>query len=139
MNKKTKIILFIVVFCAILIIPFAVNAGNKTTSVDVSLDTPEINAMGDNKQCIEDAQWMRENHMKLLDQWRNDVVRDGSTQYVSSTGQVYEKSLDDTCLKCHSNPEEFCHKCKESANVEFYCWDCHGANDPDLHTVTGQN
>ncbi len=139
MNKKTKIILFIVVFCAILIIPFAVNAGNKSTTVDVSLDTPEINAMGENAQCIEDAQWMRENHMKLLDQWRNDVVRDGSTQYVSSTGQVYEKSLDDTCLKCHSNPEEFCNKCHESANVEFYCWDCHGANDPDLHTVNGQN
>jgi hypothetical protein len=134
MNKKTKIILFIVVFCAILIIPFAVNAGKTASAVEVSLDTPEINALSE-KKCVEDTQWMRENHMKLLDDWRNEVVRDGSTQYVASDGTVYEKSLDDTCLSCHSNPEEFCNKCHENANVDLYCWDCHGTTDPDLHST----
>lgn len=138
MNKKTKIALFIVVFCAILIIPFAVNAGNKASAVEVSLDTPTINAMSE-KKCVEDTAWMRENHMKLLDEWRNEVVRDGEMQYVSSDGTVYEKSLDDTCLECHSNPEEFCNKCHENANVELYCWDCHGANNPELHDVNSGN
>lgn len=134
MSKKAKIILFIVVACVLLLIPFAVNAGHKADAVEVSLDTPEINAMTD-KQCVEDADWMREHHMQLLNEWRDEVVRGGEIMYVSSNGKVYEKSLDDTCLKCHSNPEEFCNKCHENANVELYCWDCHGANDPELHNV----
>ena len=45
MSKKAKIILFIVVACVLLLIPFAVNAGHKADAVEVSLDTPEINAM----------------------------------------------------------------------------------------------
>ncbi len=128
MSPKAKVALFIVAFCALLILPFAANAGSKTEAPEPSLDTPTINAMSD-KQCVESTEYMRSSHMQLLDQWRTDVVRGGDTQYVSSTGQVYEKSLDDTCLGCHSNPEEFCDTCHSYSGVTLYCWDCHGVSD----------
>ena len=70
-------------------------------------------------------EYMKDNHMQLLDEWRNDVVRDGSREYESASGQVYEKSLDGTCLECHSNREEFCDSCHDYASVDPYCWDCH--------------
>lgn len=135
MSAKGKVALFVIVFCLIAILPFAANATSASAQSndgpDISLDTPTINAMSD-KQCIEDTDWMASNHMKLLDQWRTDVVRDGNTQYVSSSGKVYEKSLDDTCLSCHSNKEEFCDSCHEYEQVDPYCWDCH---DPEAGTV----
>ncbi len=128
-----KIIHVVVIFALVMIIPFLVNIGNKSEALELSTDTPEINALA-TKACVEDTEWMRSHHMQLLDQWRDEVVRGGSTQYVSSTGQIYDKSLDDTCLKCHSNAEEFCTKCHENANVELYCWDCHGTSDLSLQT-----
>ena len=133
MSAKGKIGIFIAVFCAIMIIPFLVNAGNKSEALELDLNTPEINALA-NKACVEDTEYMRSHHMQMLDQWRDEVVRGGSTQYVSSTGQVYDKSLDDTCLRCHSNAKDFCTKCHENANVELYCWDCHGTSDTSLQS-----
>lgn len=120
--KKT--IYVIVIFLIIMIIPFAVNIGNASPAPEPSLDTPAINAMSE-KVCIEDTDFMRSHHMQMLVEWRDETVRDGARQYVSTSGQVYEKSLDDTCLVCHSNPEQFCDTCHTYANVEINCWDCH--------------
>lgn len=130
MSSKGKIVLFIVVFCLIMVVPFAANAVTKTQEPTPSLDTPTINAMT-NKQCIESTEYMRSNHMKMLDQWRNDVVRGGDTTYVSSSGQIYDKSLDGTCLSCHSNSEEFCDTCHSYSGVSLYCWDCHSPSETD--------
>lgn len=77
------------------------------------------------EQCVESAQWMRANHMQLLDDWRHSVVRDQSRTYVSTTGKHFEKSLSNTCLECHDNKEEFCEACHGYASVKPYCWECH--------------
>lgn len=124
MSAKTRIFLFIAAFCVLLAIPFAANAAMQHDEFQVSLDTPEINALAD-RQCVEPVEYMRSSHMQMLNEWRDDVLRRGDTQYMSSTGQVYEKSLDDTCLACHSNKEEFCDACHAYENVDPYCWDCH--------------
>ncbi len=131
MSAKAKIALFVVVFCAIMLVPFLANAGSDGSHESPSLDTPTINAMSD-KKCIEDTEYMKSSHMQLLDQWRNEVVRDGATTYTSSSGQVYEMSLDDTCLSCHSNPEEFCNSCHSYSAVSLYCWECHSPSDQTL-------
>lgn len=78
------------------------------------------------KQCVEPAQWMRDNHMKLLDQWRTMVVRDGVDTYVASDGRQYTISLTNTCLKCHSK-QKFCDQCHSYVDVTPTCWDCHNA------------
>ena len=76
--------------------------------------------------CIEATPWMTANHMDLLNQWRDAVVRDGDFEYTSSaTGEVYLRSLTKTCLDCHDNREEFCTRCHDYANVAPTCWDCH--------------
>ncbi|MEG0460890.1 sulfate reduction electron transfer complex DsrMKJOP subunit DsrJ [Gordonibacter sp.] len=131
MGAKGKIVLFLVVICIVLLIPFAANAGTKTEGAVVSLDTPTINALSD-KGCIEDAEYMRGHHMVMLEQWRDDVVREGDCTYTSSSGQTYEKSLECTCFSCHSNPDEFCSSCHDYAGVAPYCGDCHAMTDAEL-------
>ena len=63
--------------------------------------------------------------MKLLDQWRNDVVREGKRIYISSTGKQYEMSLQNTCAKCHAKKSQFCDRCHNYVEVSPKCWDCH--------------
>lgn len=124
MYKGGRIIAFAAIFCLAVLSPFMVNAFAAPAGPDVSLDTPAIDAM-ENKQCIVSTQDIKDTHMQMLDQWRNDVVREGSRDLTDSSGQVYEKSLDSTCLKCHSNRQEFCDKCHAYAGVDPYCWECH--------------
>ncbi|OUO92020.1 menaquinol oxidoreductase [Gordonibacter sp. An230] len=124
MHKGGRIIAFAAVFCLVVLSPFIVNLANAAPAPEASLDTPTINALSQ-KECVADAAYMRDNHMQMLDEWRNDVVRAGSREYESASGQVYEKSLDGTCLECHSNREEFCDSCHDYAGVQPYCWECH--------------
>lgn len=128
MAKRKLTFIFIGVFCLVMIVPFILGAGKAQSAPDLDLDTPQIAAL-DVKECVEPVEYMRSSHMALLDQWRSEVVREGATEYVSSSGQVFEMGLDETCLGCHSNPEEFCETCHEYNNVEVYCWDCHGLTD----------
>lgn len=124
MYKGGRIILFAGLFVLLMAVPLIVNLGNATAAPTPSTDTPAIDALSE-KRCVESTEYMRSSHMQLLDEWRNDVVRDGSREYESASGQVYEKSLDGTCLECHSNREEFCDSCHDYASVDPYCWDCH--------------
>jgi hypothetical protein len=84
-------------------------------------------------ECVEAKDYMTANHMDLLNQWRDDVVRTGVRDYVSTTnGKVFDMSLSRTCMDCHSNKAEFCDACHTYTAVSPYCWDCHvepkGAN-----------
>ncbi len=135
MTKKWTIGIFIVIVIGIFAVPFLVNAGQPERDPEVSYDTPQINAM-EVKQCIEPTEYMKESHMVLLDEWRNSVVRDGNYEYRSQSGQIYEMSLDETCLGCHSNQADFCDKCHEYSSVELYCWQCHGNVDTENPEAT---
>lgn len=124
MGAKGKIAAFCIVFCIIMAIPLAANAGSTTSGAAPSLDTPEINALS-NKSCIESTEYMKSSHMQLLDSWRMQAVRGGATTYVSTSGVEYEMSMENTCFSCHSNPHEFCDSCHVYSSVSLYCWDCH--------------
>ncbi|MBN1652270.1 MAG: sulfate reduction electron transfer complex DsrMKJOP subunit DsrJ [Deltaproteobacteria bacterium] len=77
-------------------------------------------------KCVESKEYMLSEHMNLLDEWRDLVVREGQTTYVSTAyGDEYEMSFTKTCLDCHEKKEEFCDKCHTYADVTPYCWDCH--------------
>ena len=119
-----KIYLGIFIFLILIISPFAASLGKSNAPPVPSLDTPVINALA-TKQCIEPVEYMRADHMKLLYKWRDEAVRQGNTIYVNSRGQKYPISLENTCLKCHSNEEQFCQKCHTYVGVRLYCWDCH--------------
>ena len=124
MYKPTNIIIGLIVFLAVVTFPFWSSFGSATEFPEVSFDTPAINAMTD-PQCVEDTEYMRANHMKVLADWKVEVVRNGNRVYVANDGQEYLASLQNTCFECHSNYEDFCLKCHEYSNVRPTCWDCH--------------
>ncbi len=86
---------------------------------------PDIDVATAGKQCVRPAAEMRANHMKLLNQWRDEVLRTGDRQFFELDGKKYQKSLQNTCMKCHTSKKKFCDKCHEYASVSPYCWDCH--------------
>jgi len=68
---------------------------------------------------------MRASHMVLLNDWRDNVLRDGNRTTVEVGEKKYRKGLQMACMQCHSNKENFCDRCHTYASVKPYCWDCH--------------
>jgi hypothetical protein len=71
--------------------------------------------------------------MDLLNDWRDEAVRDGDRVYVGLGGVEYDKSIAGTCLdSCHSNRGEFCDRCHEYVGEEISCWECHSEQKSDV-------
>ncbi|MDA8087985.1 MAG: sulfate reduction electron transfer complex DsrMKJOP subunit DsrJ [Nitrospiraceae bacterium] len=126
MYNGGKIFFGIIVFLGIFTFPVYYNIGKADTTPKPSLNTPVINQMKV-KHCVEPKAFMRANHMQLLNEWRDSALRQGQRDYVSSTGETYNISLQNTCLHCHSNKEKFCDRCHNYMAVHPYCWSCHFA------------
>ncbi len=86
------------------------------------------------QRCIEPKGVMRAGHMRLLVRWRDEVVRNDQRSYIASDGQVWEKSLVKTCLKCHgpvdgsgrsTSAATACDECHNYVNAKLDCWNCH--------------
>ncbi|MDA8168549.1 MAG: sulfate reduction electron transfer complex DsrMKJOP subunit DsrJ [Nitrospiraceae bacterium] len=124
MYNGGKIILGLAVFAGLVTFPFLYNIGQADRQPDLKLDTPVIRQMAV-KHCVEPKAFMRAEHMQLLNDWRNEALRQGNREYVSSTGEKYNISLQNTCLHCHSNKKKFCDECHNYMAVHPYCFDCH--------------
>lgn len=85
---------------------------------------PELPPGGE-KECVAPASEMRDTHMVLLNEWRDNVLREGGRQSVKVGNKEYRKGLQMACMECHSNKEKFCDTCHDYASVKPYCWDCH--------------
>jgi len=120
MHDAGKVVAGLVVFVVIVTSPvwFHVVRGADTAA-------PELELPAGGGQCVEPTSYMRQLHMDLLNQWRDDVVRRGDRIHKAPDGKEYEKSLTNTCLKCHPKRETFCNRCHDYAGVTPYCWDCH--------------
>lgn len=121
MNDKGKIIVGLIIFVAVFTFPFWYNHGSATEPPEPKLTDKAKKA----EHCVEETAYMRTEHMQILDEWRDTVVRDGDRLYVSSSGKEYMASLSNSCMDCHSNKEDFCDKCHNYTSVNPYCWDCH--------------
>ena len=128
MYNKNVVLAGVIAFIILMTAPFWLNAGRKYT-------VPELEMPLIEKECVEPASWMRANHMQLLDDWRNSVVRAGERDYTSEhfeaghDNKTFKKSLTLTCLDCHDKKENFCDKCHTYAGVKPYCWSCHVVPD----------
>ncbi len=121
MHDKGTIIVGLAVFLGAATFPLWYAAG---FGGDAS--PPELERPADGAKCVEDTEYMKANHMDLLNQWRDAVVREGGRYYTSTAyGSQHEMSLTGTCIGCHGSRETFCTKCHDYANVEPRCWDCH--------------
>lgn len=125
MNDKGKIMAGLIIFVGIFTFPFYSNLGKASAVPEPLLNTPVIKQMPV-KQCVETKEYMRANHMQMLNEWRDMLLRDGIKTYKSkSNGKEYVISLQNTCLNCHSNKKDFCDTCHKYLAVHPYCWDCH--------------
>ena len=121
MKDKKLIITGVIIFFIIVTFPLWYNRGKAAPQPDLIL-TAKAKAA---KVCVRSTEYMKAEHMQLLDVWRDSVVRRGERIYVSPEGKEYTMSLSNTCLDCHSNKAEFCDRCHNYASVRPYCWDCH--------------
>ena len=119
-----KIIAGLIIFFFLVTFPFFLNIGKVNAKLEPKIDTPEIQKLVE-KKCIESKAFMRAEHMKLLNDWRDAAVRDGQRLYVNSEGKQFTISLQNTCMHCHSNKKKFCDECHNYMAVKPYCWTCH--------------
>ena len=124
-----KLLIGLLVFVGIATFPFYNNFGKENKKPEPKTDTPAIQAWEKQygkKECVESKEFMRAEHMQLLNNWRDAVVREMDRQYVSTTsGKKFNMSLQNGCMACHSNKKEFCDQCHNYMAVKPYCWDCH--------------
>ena len=126
MYNAGKIIIGLIIFLGLVTFPILYNGGKATAKPDPKIDTPEILKLPENeRKCVESKAFMTKEHMKLLNEWRDWVVRDGNGVYTNTEGKIFTMSLQNTCMKCHSNKTKFCDECHNYAAVKPYCWDCH--------------
>jgi hypothetical protein len=121
-----KVIVGIIILFALVAFPLLYNMGKAAKVPDPKVNTPEIQKLPEKERvCVEPKEYMTENHMKLLNDWRDWVVREGSRDYIGFTKKKYTMSLQNTCLECHSNYDNFCNECHKYAGITPYCWSCH--------------
>lgn len=119
MHYGFPIIVGLVIFIGMLTAPFAVGTMTK------AYKEPELKFPANEKKCVESKEFMRTEHMQLLNDWRDWALRDGKRVYTNHEGKEFAISLQNTCMKCHNNKADFCDKCHTDAGVSPYCWDCH--------------
>jgi hypothetical protein len=118
MYNSAKIITGIIIFLVLVTCPFWLNLVKPAVPPKLDVGTQE-------KECVEPTAYMKTSHMVLLNQWRDEAVRNGNGVYVSSTGKKYNISLQNTCTNCHARKEQFCDRCHNYVAVAPRCWDCH--------------
>jgi hypothetical protein len=122
MYDASKIVAGLAVFVVIATSPLWYNALSTASPAAPVLQKPTNGST----ECVEATDFMRANHMNLLDRWRDSVVRDDVRTYTSKlSGREYTMSLSNTCLDCHSNKQQFCDACHTYSAVDPYCWTCH--------------
>ncbi|CAN2042705.1 Sulfate reduction electron transfer complex DsrMKJOP subunit DsrJ [Candidatus Magnetomoraceae bacterium gMMP-15] len=124
MYDKNAIVTGLVIFVIIMTIPIWYNIGRSTPPPEPKISDKAKAA----KDCIAPGSFMKAEHMQILGDWRDAVVRDADRLYVAPNGKEYTISLstgEDSCMGCHVSKADFCDKCHDYASVDPYCWDCH--------------
>ena len=123
--SKQMIIAGLAIFVIAVLSPFWFNMATETQAAP----KPELTGKSaTEKKCVLDKYDMRANHMSLLDEWRDSVVRDADRKYTAANGVTFNMSLstgESSCLGCHEDKEKFCDSCHNYASVTPYCWECH--------------
>jgi len=123
---RGKVLIGILILAALVAFPFLYNIGKAAKAPEPELNTPTIQALPESERlCVEPKSYMTENHMKLLNEWRDQVVREGRRNYTGFTKKNYTISLQNTCIGCHSNYDNFCDRCHTYSGITPYCWSCH--------------
>jgi len=121
MYNKGKIITGLVIFVVFFASPFLYGLVKSGPPPERELSPKAKEA----KLCVEAKEFMVESHMQMLNDWRDQAIRNGQRVYVATDGKEYVVSLQNTCMDCHNNKSKFCDQCHNYAGVTPYCWECH--------------
>ncbi|MBZ0265878.1 sulfate reduction electron transfer complex DsrMKJOP subunit DsrJ [bacterium] len=119
-----KIILGLIIFLGLILFPVWYNIANGKAGYTPDLEIITADDPG-RDACVMSSEYMRPYHMDLLNEWRDEVVRERDRIHVAPNGKEYNRSLTGTCMDCHSNKENFCDRCHTYMDVNPYCWECH--------------
>ena len=123
--SKNLIITGLAIFVLAVLSPFWFN---MVTTTEAMQEPELLGKAKTEKKCVLDKYNMRANHMSLLDEWRDSVVRDADRMYKAANGHEFNMSLstgENSCLGCHEDKAKFCDSCHTYASVTPYCWECH--------------
>lgn len=120
MYNKGTVLIGLAIFVILVTFPIWINGVTSGTDMPDPIIAPEAGT-----ECVYPKAEMRDKHMFVLDEWRDEVLREGDRSEVVIGGKKFRKGLQMACLSCHVNKEEFCDTCHEYASVKPYCWDCH--------------
>ena len=119
MYDKKLTIPVIVIFLVLMTFPVWYNVGKAR-------NIPKPEKPKNATECVAAPQEIRTSHMVLLNDWRDNIVREKGKRFGETpNGTAYERSLQKGCMKCHASKKKFCDTCHEYAAVKPYCWDCH--------------
>ena len=128
-TSTTLIAAGLVYVASLAVVAYAANDENTVAADSGRVPVPVI-PMGQGENCVEDTDFMRRNHMSLLDHQRDETMHEGIR------GKPY--SLKE-CISCHvvtgpdampvtvSNPQHFCRSCHDYAAVSMDCFQCHAS------------
>lgn len=120
------IVVGLLIFFGLLFSAVLPNLGKTVAAPDPKLDTPAIQKLAaKDRKCVMPTDYMRANHMQMLVDWRESVVRDAQREFVNPEGKKFVASLSNTCLDCHSNKTQFCDQCHNYVAVTPNCFGCH--------------
>jgi hypothetical protein len=100
-------------------------AGSDAQSKAGGAPKPVITKAVKGEQCVEPTEYMRRNHMKVLDGHRDKTVIEGIRSKKYSLKE---------CINCHASEktgsvaaakDDFCVSCHSYAAVKIDCFDCH--------------
>lgn len=109
-------------------------AAEKAAAVEQSRVPKPVIEQGKGERCVEDTDYMRKNHMKLLMHQRDETMHKGI--------RTTKHSLKN-CIECHASQktntvagsnENFCQSCHTYAAVKIDCFECH-ATKPKASTA----
>jgi len=118
MYDRGKVVTGLAIFVIIMTFPVWYNLG-------ATQHVPKPDLPKDVKKCVGTSAYMRTSHMVVLNQWRDEVVREEKRKLVEVEGKQYVKSLQLGCMKCHPDRKKFCDECHTYTAVDPFCWDCH--------------
>ena len=111
--RKNKSVVAIAALALVVLLPIAYYGIRDAFShgSDPFLEKPDPK----HQKCVRDTTYMRFQHMVLLKEIREQVVREGKRNDISLA----------KCRDCHTNRGRFCDRCHLTVNLYLDCFSCH--------------
>lgn len=134
LDRLMSVIARSVVFFAALLCLANISFADDLVAVDGAFG-PRLD-IGKGGHCVEDPQFMRRNHMKLIIHQRDQTVRLGIR------GSKYSLA---NCVECHASKvnhsvlgsnQNFCQGCHVYAAVKIDCFECHSSKPREFRKTS---